>query len=240
MKKKIIGITSNVVTKDNIPYFDGCKLIRVYSEYVESVINAGAVPFIIPFTTHKETLDANVEMLDGLIITGGYDINPLRYNEDPHEKLQEVSQERDEFEFYVFEKALEKKVPILGICRGHQLINVACGGSLYQDISLIEGSYIKHSQKTLCKSSTHKVEIAKDSMLSEIFGEETLVNSFHHLALKDIATGFKVTARAKDGVVEAIEKEGDHFVMGVQWHPETLTEEREDMLNLFSYFIKKC
>lgn len=237
--KKIIGITANIVTTGNAPYFDGSKRIRIYSDYVDSVINAGAIPFIIPVTTNKDVLEVNIDMLDGLIITGGYDINPLRYGEDPHEKLQEISYERDEYEFYLFEKAMEKNKPVFGICRGHQLINVASGGTLYQDISLVEGTCIKHIQQTLCNHPTHKIDIEKGSMLSEVLGEEALVNSFHHLAIKDIAKGFKVSARSKDGIIEAIEREEGTFVMGVQWHPETLTKTRKDMLQLFSYFISK-
>lgn len=237
--KKIIGITANIVTTGNAPYFDGSKRIRIYSDYVDSVINAGAIPFIIPVTTNKEVLDANIDMLDGLIITGGYDINPLRYGEDPHEKLQEISYERDEYEFYLFEKAIEKKKPVFGICRGHQLINVASGGTLYQDVSLVEGNYIKHNQQALCNHPTHKIEIEEGSMLSEVLGLEAVVNSFHHLAVKKVAENFKISAKSKDGIIEAIEKDGEPFVMGVQWHPETLTKTRKDMLDLFSYFISK-
>lgn len=242
MMKKVIGITANLVTSDNIPYFDDCKKMRLYTDYHESIIDAGAVPIIIPVTTNQEVLDQYIEMIDALVITGGYDIDPLRYNEEPHEKLSDISPERDEYEFYLVEKAMENNLPILGICRGHQVLNVANGGTLYQDISLAEnttGVVVKHIQQALCKYPTHKIDIEEDTMLYEIFGKEVLVNSFHHLAVKDVAQGFKVSARAKDGIIEAIESKEGPFMMGVQWHPEALSKTRKEMARFFDYFIKR-
>ena len=240
MKKKVIGITANVVSDIDIPYFDHCKLIRFFSDYSDSIIRAGAIPIIIPFTTDKNTLDEYMGLIDGLIITGGYDIDPFRYNEEPHEKLEMISLERDEYEFYLAKKAKENHIATFGICRGHQLINVAYGGTLYQDISLIDGANLKHKQNGLCSYPTHSIEINAGTMLYEVLGEKSMVNSFHHLAVKDIAKDFVVSAVSKDGVIEAIEKQNGNFVMGVQWHPECLTENRGDMLKLFAYFIKKC
>ena len=240
MKKKIIGITSNTVSNIDVPYFQHCKLIRVFSDYTDAVIKVGALPIIIPFTTDKNILDEYMDMIDGLIITGGYDINPLRYNEEPHNKLEEISLEMDEYEFYLVEKAREKSIGVLGICRGHQLLNVAYGGSLYQDISLIDGEVLKHRQEGLCYFPTHSIEINKESVLYEILGEEAVVNSFHHLAIKDLADGFIVSAVSKDGVIEAIENNDDSFVMGIQWHPECLAEYDQKMLAIFRKFIEKC
>ncbi|MGL4453479.1 MAG: gamma-glutamyl-gamma-aminobutyrate hydrolase family protein [Sarcina sp.] len=240
MKKKVIGITSNVVSDIDIPYFDHCKLIRVFSDYSDSIIKAGAIPIIIPFTTDKDTLSEYINIIDGLIITGGYDISPLRYNEEPHEKLEVISLERDLYEFYLVEKAKEANIATLGICRGHQLLNVVYGGTLYQDISLIKGANLKHRQQGLCHFPTHSIDIKEGTMLHEVLGSKSMVNSFHHLAVKDVAKDFIVSAVSKDGIVEAIEKSEGTFVMGVQWHPECLTKNSEDMLNLFTYFIEKC
>lgn len=238
MGKKIIGITANIIRSNNVPCFENCKLIRIFSDYSDSVIRAGGLPVIIPVTDDKTVLNSYIDMIDGLIISGGYDINPLRYNEDPHEKLEEISLERDEYEFYLCERAKEKLVPTFGICRGHQLINVTYGGSLYQDISLREEESLKHRQGTIPECVTHSVDIAKNSRLHAIFGDRAFVNSFHHLAIKKLADGFIVSASAKDGVVEAIEKVSDDFlVMGVQWHPEALTKDNEKMLDVFKYFI---
>ncbi|MGL4655270.1 MAG: gamma-glutamyl-gamma-aminobutyrate hydrolase family protein [Sarcina sp.] len=240
MKKKVIGITSNVVSDIDVPYFDHCKLIRVFSDYSDSVIKAGAIPIIIPFTTDKNVLNEYMDIIDGLIVTGGYDIDPLRYNEEPHEKLEGISLERDLYEFHLVEKAIEKNIPILGICRGHQLLNVVYGGTLYQDISLIKGANLKHRQQGLCHFPTHSISVKKGTKLFEVLGDKAMVNSFHHLAVKDVASGFVISATSKDGVVEAIEKVDGNFVMGVQWHPECLTKNSEDMLKLFAYFIEKC
>ncbi|MGL5764504.1 MAG: gamma-glutamyl-gamma-aminobutyrate hydrolase family protein [Sarcina sp.] len=240
MKKKVVGITANIVTDGNIPYFDHCKLIRVYSDYSDSIIKAGAIPIIIPVTTDKETLDGYMNMIDGLIITGGYDVDPLRYNEEPDEKLEAISPERDEYEFYLVEKAKEKNIATLGICRGHQLINVAYGGNLYQDISLKDGACLKHRQQSLCSCVTHSIQIKENTMLHEVLGSTALVNSFHHMGVKNLANGFVVSATSNDGIIEAIEKVDGNFVMGVQWHPECLAKSRDEMLNLFKFFILKC
>ena len=240
MGKKIIGITANIVRSNNVPCFENCKLIRIFSDYSDSVIRAGGLPVIIPVTDNKIVLDDYIDMIDGLIITGGYDINPSRYNEEVHEKLEEISIERDEYEFYLCEKAREKNIATFGICRGHQLINVAYGGSLYQDISLKGGESLKHRQDIIPACATHHVDILKGSNLYEIFGDSAYVNSFHHLAVKKLADGFIISATSEDGVVEAIEKISDDFlVMGVQWHPEALTKDNDKMLRIFKYFIDK-
>lgn len=240
MKKKVIGITANIVENSNVPYFDNSKLLRVFAEYSDSVISAGGIPIIIPVTTDREVLDSYIGMIDGLIITGGYDVDPIRYNEEPHKKLEGISKIRDDYEFYLMEKAENEKKSVLGICRGYQVINVAFGGTLYQDISLVENSYVKHRQEAACEDVTHSVDIEKDTILFNIFGAKALVNSFHHLAMKDVASGFKVSARSKDGIVEAIERDDENLIMGVQWHPECLTKHDKNMLKLFSYFISRC
>lgn len=237
MKNKIIGISANIEVATDLPPFAGCKRIKLFDNYVSSVIAAGGIPVILPVTTDKEILDKHLELIDGLILSGGYDINPLRYNEEPHKLLQATCSERDEFELYLAKKAIEKSIPLLGICRGFQVINVANGGSLYQDISLKEGTYISHIQGNHGTEVSHTIDIDKNSMLYSILGETALVNSLHHLAIKDLAPGFKTVATSKDGVIEAIEKIDGSFVMGVQWHPEALSHNNESMLNLFKYFL---
>ena len=239
MKKKIIGISANIEIATDNCYFAGCKRLRLYNEYVDSVIKAGAIPMVIPVVTDKEILEEQLNIIDGLIISGGYDVDPLRYNEEPHPLLGQTFPERDEFEFTLAKLAMEKEIPILGICRGHQVLNVVNGGTLYQDISLKEGNNLKHIQSGHGTTVSHKINIAKDSMLYEILGETALVNSLHHLAVKDIAKDFKVSAIASDGVIEAIERKEGSFAMGIQWHPEVLADKNENMLNIFKYFIKQ-
>lgn len=241
MNKKVIGITANITNNSGVPYFQDSNLLRVFSGYSDSVIAAGALPIIIPVTTDKNALDNYIELVDGIIITGGYDINPLRYKQEPHNKLEEISNIRDDFEFYILEQAEKNKKPVFGICRGFQIMNVGFGGSLYQDLDLKDGVYVKHRQQSFCGDSTHKVYINEGTQLQKILGKEALVNSFHHQAIDTVANGFKVSAISKDGVIEAIEREGlENLMIGVQWHPECLTKNNNEMLDIFKYFIGRC
>jgi putative glutamine amidotransferase len=239
MTKKIIGISSNITINNSKP-FNGSKQLRLFYEYVQSVIAAGGIPIILPNTTDLLVIDSHINIIDGLILTGGSDINPLKYGEEPKEKLGHVSNERDFFELYLLEQAMKNNIPVLGICRGHQVVNVFNGGSLYQDISYIKGSYIKHIQDSEPYIPSHSISISKDSVLYKILGDNALVNSYHHLAVKDLAPNFKISAISKDGVIEAIESTMEPLIIGIQWHPELLTKNYYNMLNLFKYFIEKC
>ena len=134
--------------------------------------------------------------------------------------------------------ALERKLPILGICRGIQILNVACGGTLYQDCSEAESSCIQHNQAHTPDHVSHSVQITPGSALAAIFGENTFVNSFHHMAVKDVAPDFCVTAVAPDGIIEAIESTTDHFILAVQWHPEMLHRKYKQQLALFKLLLE--
>lgn len=238
-KRPIIGISGSMII-DQGGMFPGYKRSYVNNDYVKAVINAGGIPLIIPMNMDDEIIEAQINMVDGLILSGGHDIDPLLFNEEPHQKLGGIYPDRDRFDFLIIKKAMGKKMPILGICRGHQVINVANGGSLYQDLSLIDGCYIKHNQGELSDVKTHTISIEKNSVLNQILGDVTCCNSFHHLAVNKVAPGFKVVARSKDGVIEAIERIEKPLVMGIQWHPEMLAGVDENMLNIFKYFIKEC
>ena len=158
--------------------------------------------------------------LEGLIIPGGIDVSPCYYGEVRHEKLEKIDGELDQFEFRVLAFALLRELPVLGICRGHQLMNVYFGGSLYQDIPSQVGPEVTHRKG---KPPMHEVTLVPDSLMQTLFGSATLaVNSYHHQAVKDLAPGFRITARTADGVVEAIEAGDDRFLFGVQFHPEKL------------------
>lgn len=211
--------------------------------YINSVKRAGGVPLIIPMTTDKEQLERVLEVIDGLIMTGGEDIDPLKYfGEEPIRGQGTIVPERDAFDIMLMQMAVAKGIPVLGICRGHQIMNVAFGGSLYQDIpSQVKGTYVKHSQSAPRNYGTHTMLIEKGTKLHKILGVESVaVNSYHHQAVKDVAPGFKVTASAKDGVVEAIEKDGAQFVLGVQFHPEGFVSMGDDtFLPLFQTLIKE-
>lgn len=242
--KPIIGISGSLLV-DSGGMFPGYQRAYVNNDYIQSVAMCEGVPYIVPIVDYDEIIKEQVNNIDGLILSGGHDINPLLWSEEPHQKIGEISLKRDTYDFKLLKFALEMKKPILGICRGEQLINVAEGGSLYQDLSLMKGSYIKHDQQDGPSMPTHTVEIKEGTKLHDILGEKTvLTNSFHHLAVNKLAEGYIVSAISKDGVIEAIEKEGEDFVIGVQWHPEMMTESYYKMKNIFKALVeeasKKC
>jgi len=233
-KKPIIGISST---------WGGGTSTSVPLTYVNSVIRAGGVPLVIPVTSDAELLSRVLETIDGLIMTGGEDIDPLKwFGEEPIPAQGEIVPERDEFDIKLIRMAVEKNIPLLGICRGHQLLNVAFGGTLYQDIpsQVKTDNKIKHSQRAPRYYGTHTITIDKGSLLNKQIGvEKVAVNTFHHQAVKDVAPGFKITARAADGVVEAIEKIGSDRIFGVQFHPEGFTAQGIDTFTgIFEYLIK--
>ncbi|MDU6115257.1 MAG: gamma-glutamyl-gamma-aminobutyrate hydrolase family protein [Paeniclostridium sordellii] len=236
-KKAVIGISGSLII-DEGGMFPGYERAYVNNDYVQSVARCNAVPYIVPMVYDDEIIKEQVENIDALILSGGHDINPLNWGEEPHQKLGGILPKRDTYDFKLLKFALEMKKPILGICRGEQVINVFGGGSLYQDLSLIEGCYVKHNQQYLSNVATHTAIVKEGTKLYEILGEKEIhVNSFHHLAANEIADGYIVSAVSKDGVIEAIEKEGDEFVIGVQWHPEMMTKDNPMMQKLFQALV---
>ncbi len=212
--------------------------------YVNAVIRAGGVPVVIPVTDDKELLSTILERVDAVIMTGGEDIDPLKwYGEQPIPQLGEVAPKRDAFDIALIRLAVAKGLPLLGICRGEQLLNVAFGGTLYQDLpSQYKGYSVNHRQKAPGQYGTHSVYIEKGSLLYKLVGLDSVaVNTFHHQAVKDLAPGFRVTARSKDGVVEAIEKVGSTRVYGVQFHPEIFTSNGIDtFIGIFRNLVEEA
>lgn len=237
--KPVIGISGSIlINKGNA--FSGYRRSYVNQDYVEAVLRAGAIPFIIPFNEDLEATREMVEKVDGIILSGGHDVNPYYYGEDPMLKIGELFPERDVFDMELYKTAIELKKPIFGICRGYQIINVINGGTLYQDLSYADFVKIKHDQVDNPTQATHFVEFEEGTFLKNILGEKYKVNSFHHQILKDVAPGFKVVAKSSDGVIESIEKiTEDNFVIGVQWHPEMLSASNEKSQAIFNAFVKK-
>ncbi|WP_432402515.1 gamma-glutamyl-gamma-aminobutyrate hydrolase family protein [Wukongibacter sp. M2B1] len=229
--KPVIGITTFWEKK--------IKPDRLYNlvshNYIKSVYLAGGIPILIPLVDDKEFSKEYLETIDGIIFSGGDDISPLSYGENPIRHVQTICQERDEFEIEFFLEALKLNMPILGVCRGMQLMNVGLGGNLYQDInSEIENSLGHFPQGTSPHNLYHQIKIDEESKLFDIFRKtEIKVNSFHHQAVKKRAKDLKETAWASDGIIEAIEHEDRDFVVGVQWHPEDLTIHHPVFLKLF-------
>lgn len=197
---------------------------RKMEDYLESVRRAGGEPVEVVVGA-----DAPARILagvDGVLLTGGGDVNPTLYGETPHDTFQAAEAGRDEFEMALAREAVARDIPLLAICRGMQVLNVAMGGTLIQDIPSQVPGALAHSVPQPRAGGAHEVWVAQGSRLSELLkdhmgdGETAHVNSRHHQSVKDIATGFEVTATSPDGVVEAMEKPGPTFVVAVQWHPE--------------------
>ncbi len=210
--------------------------------YIESVEKAGGIVLILPITADEEAIRRQAEMCDAYLIPGGIDVNPLSYGENPHPLLQMTRLEYDEYEIRLIREITKTGKPVLGICRGIQIINVAFGGTLWQDVSLRPETTFLHQQKEMDNSSvSHKVLIENDSLLHQLYGDELLTNSFHHQAVKDTGKGLRVIARAEDGVVEALEGENYPFLLAVQWHPECFIRLAVNpMMKIFDAFIAAC
>ena len=229
----VIGLTGN--------FQDGnCMLAE---GYYQSILKAGGTPFIIPCYDDADALINTLEKLDGILLTGGADINPLFLGEEPVKELHGINPRRDRQELLLTRLAADRQIPILGICRGIQTMNAAFGGPLYQDIhSQMEGTRIKHSQELDRSYASHTVTIEKDTLLHNLFKADTIaVNSFHHQAVKEAAPGFRVCARATDGVIEAMESTEYKSMLGVQWHPECfILKGDECMMPIFHWLIQEA
>jgi putative glutamine amidotransferase len=209
-------------------------------DYVRSVEAAGAVPLVLP-TQAPGAAEAVLDRLDGLVLSGGIDVDPALYGQAPHPKLGRVDRARDEFEIALTRMALRRDMPVLAICRGQQVINVALGGTLVQDIPSVVAGAVLHDAPGRRTRRSHPVEVAEGSRLAEILGPGTvLVNSFHHQSIDRLGEGLTVTGRAPDGVVEAVEMEERSFVLGVQWHPESFWREPAGFRALFEAHIEAC
>lgn len=208
--------------------------------YTSSIEKAGGVPVIIPFTGDHSNLPAMADLVQGFLFPGGNDIDPVFYNETPSSKLGATDKALDLFQMAVLELAMARKKPLLAICRGIQLVNVALGGTLVQDIpTRFEKSTLRHMQDKLSFDTDHAVEIEPGSRLHDLFGDRIQINSRHHQSIKEPGIGLEITARAPDGVVEAAQHRTLPMDL-VQWHPELMMQKNNDMLPLFQSFIDRC
>lgn len=213
-------------------------------QYVEAVRAVGGVPWLIPlFPDDPNSLDAILERLDGIYLAGGMDVDPSRYREPRLSVCGESDPARDAVEIHLVEQARERGLPVLAVCRGLQILNVAYGGTLYQDVPSQVPAVLKHNTAPRRTTLAHDISIKSRSRLSQILNESRVpVNSLHHQAIKDLAPGLAVTAYADDGIIEAVEGQGERFLVAVQWHPEEMIDTMTGMKRLFAAFVEaaKC
>ena len=216
-------------------------IVFIKKAVTDAVTAAGGLPVIVPFAATVSQATATVKNLGGLIISGGnFDIDPSLYGEKRHKKLGAVVKSRTVSELLLLKTALKMKKPVLGICGGHQLINVHFGGTLYQDILSQNDNAKNHEQKSDPRKTSHTVNVQKGSRLSTIVRRQSFrVNSTHHQAVKKLGRGLTASGCSPDGIVEALEAADGRFIISVQWHPEFLTR-MEPHLNIFKSFIKVC
>lgn len=244
MKRPIIGIIGDVRFVNEPELQNGQYRTYLNQSYIEAVKKGGGIPVIFPPTEEyiESALEQFLAMTDGLLLPGGDDVAPYFYGEESHQNIGYFLSWMDKVHIEAARIADRLGKPILGICRGMQVMNIAFGGTLYQDLPSQKEGVIQHSQKAPRSEGTHVVAVMPDSFLEKCFQEGSiLVNSHHHQAVKDLADQFKITAKASDGVVEAIESTMGSWMLGVQWHPEALTDAgREDQRKLFEKFVEIC
>lgn len=235
--KPIIGITTTPALEKEL-WMD-----KIPHEYAASVQAAGGLPLLLPTLADPDCIEAYIDRLDGLLLSGGdADVDPARFGEDPVRELRLITPDRDEMEIELFNRAWDRDLPVLAICRGIQVVNVAAGGSLIQDIPSQVADAIGHYPRGMDMHLLyHTVALEPGSRLHRIFKKTELrVNSFHHQSVRTVAPGFRVSAHTSDGVIEAIEAPDKRFAVGIQWHPETLTARHPHFLDLFKAFMTAC
>jgi putative glutamine amidotransferase len=230
MSRPCIGITTAHINEQD------CHSCRIY--YTEGIRQAGGIPLLLPpLVDQDELLDCAVR-LNAILLSGGGDVHPSLFGEQPHWKLGEFDPVRDDFEIRMLRIMIDLGKPVLGICRGIQVINVAMGGSLYQDLASQQPQSLQHQQEAPRWYPTHAVTVRQGSRLLDILGTAQIhVNSLHHQAVKEVAPGLQATAWADDGVIEGVEAPGHPWLLGVQWHPEGMWKHDQAAASLFRALV---
>lgn len=213
------------------------------TENIKAILDAGGLPIMLSYLQAKDDLNAIAQKIDGLYATGGYDIDPTLFGEEPHPNLGTIIPERDSFEMKLMRMLLEINKPILGVCRGSQTLNIAIGGDMYQDIYTQKaGDLLQHQQRAPKEHGSHFVDVVEGSLLNRLTGKARLkVNSRHHQANRNVIAPLQICATATDGVIEAIESMEHKFVLAVQWHPENMSAKGDPASkSIFKGFIEAC
>lgn len=234
--KPIIGISASHI--ENPTELFGDRYVNyIQKNYVNALEESGALVIILPVSDPKTAIDY-AQKIDGLLLAGGDDVSPLLYHEDPIKENGEINVARDSFESAMIKAVKAQNKPILGVCRGLQIINATLGGTNYQDINSQYDHVLGHNQyPTKWDTLTHSIQVNDDSFLFDAWGKTGFVNSFHHQAIKEIAPEFEVTARAADQIIEAIENK-KYNIYGVQFHPEMLFDTDQHAKKLFRNFVE--
>lgn len=243
-RKPLIGITCNTIAASDATVkmgiaAPGQDFQGLAVDYLNMLQKAGAIPVILPVTSELGDAETLWEQLDGLLLSGGNDVSPKHYNERIAKECGLLDHVRDTYEIAAARYAIDKKRPVLGICRGIQLLNAALGGTNYQD--LLANGFEQHTILVCGRNEgTHRVRLEKDSLLYAIFQEEELeVNSFHHQAVRKLAPCLEEMARSEDGVVEAVRVKDHPFAIATQWHPEMMFDSAQQ-LKLAAAFVRAC
>jgi putative glutamine amidotransferase len=216
--------------------------IFLVRSYMQVLLQAGGIPILLSPDMDVQSMEACLGQLDGLMLAGGCDVVPAHFGETPIPQLGETTPVRDTFELALLPMAMERKMPVLGICRGIQVMNVALGGTLYQDIPSQLNTQMVHKQTQERFEPSHSVNVIENTPLSDMTGGKTtmMANSFHHQAIKELGRGLAVMARADDGIIEAVYMPEKKHVRAYQWHPERLWQIDADNLAIFTEFVKAC
>ncbi|UUV99568.1 gamma-glutamyl-gamma-aminobutyrate hydrolase family protein [Vagococcus luciliae] len=234
--KKIIGISANEVV-DAGEVLHHLPISYLPAGYVRAVQEVGGTPLVLPISQPKEA-KTYIDLVDKLILTGGQNVSPSLYSSNQSSEALSLL-ERDLFEIALIEEAIKQKKPIFGVCRGMQLLNVYLGGTLHQDLSLRQPERIKHMQSPIERwVATHDIFFEKDSILTQIYGSRTTVNSFHFQSVDQLGTDLKVTAKSDDHIIESIESSTDkHRILGVQWHPDFSYNVNDKEKGVFDFIV---
>ncbi len=215
--------------------------ITVNQDYVEAVLRAGGTPVLFPVTAKQNRISSLLDQVDGLLLTGGADVDPARYGEMKRACCGNSSACRDAMEFPLCREALNRGMPVFAICRGMQLLSCVLGGNLYQDLAEEFGTVLQHARHDTPGDPVHEVRVHSGTLLSGIIGISPLpVNSRHHQGIREPGKGLRINAAAPDGLIEGIEMPDRPFVLGVQWHPESLSDRYPEHQKLFDAFVHSC
>jgi len=234
--RPIIGITCTSTASSGSSPRNG-----IGASYISAIEHAGGTPILLPLVRKNSCIADFLSIIDGLLLPGGVDVDPFLYGEEPKPAMGGIDVGKDQVEMWLINRSLEMDLPILGICRGIQMLNVATGGTLYQDVSMSSSAILQHRQKAPGSHATHTINLREGSRLLDILGQSTFqVNSFHHQAVKEPAPGFMVSAATRDGVIEGIEDTHYSFVVGVQFHPELMWQNNPPITTLFVTFVNEA